>query len=123
METLQEIKLFLESACERFHELSFKVGYGAFKSTFIIEVAPSSFYKGNDEFAEMEYDFSKRFELESHPGHSVIFKAEDNALLKVEDTILEVRHTPVSYKKSNISFEFPSDLDGGYMDNKYSFAA
>ena len=73
MEALQEIKLFLEKACERFHDLSFKVGYGAWDTTFIVEVYPLSEYENNEEFAEMGYYFSRHFELESHPECTIIF--------------------------------------------------
>ena len=123
MEALQEIKLFLEEACERFHDLSFKVGYGARKTTFVVEVYPLSEYENNEAFAEMEYHFSQHFELESHPECTIIFKSPDRVLFKVEDPILEVRYNPVSYKKENILFDFPDDFEKGYMYEKYSLAA
>lgn len=123
MEALQEIKLFLEDACEQFHDLSFKVGYGARNTTYIVEVYPLSEYENNEEFAEMGYRFSAYFESESHPECTIIFKSPERILFKVEKPILEVKYNPVSYKKGNISFDFSDDLDEEYASYKYSLAA
>lgn len=132
MELLQEIESFLTQALKRFNQLHFKVGYGAFDTTFVIEVSPSSEYSCNEELAGMMLDFSEDFETK-HPECTIIFKREDDILCKIKDVILERKSTiqeleyPQLQLENNLfKFCIESIQNNEWMEdskNKYALAA
>lgn len=89
-EQLEEIRLFLTNILSKSKNLHFKVGYGAFDTTFVIEVSPSSEYSCNEELVGMMMDFSEDFETK-HPECTIIFKRENEIICKIKDPILEIR--------------------------------
>lgn len=119
---LKEIKSFLTKACDTFETLKFRVGYGCYKTTFVVEVCPLEEYKENEEYAKMEIDFCDSFE-QKHPECTIIFVSEQS-LCKVSDVLLSVKYSHLEYSLSKINFDsiFNSWLNDDSKDN-YALAA
>lgn len=120
---LKEIKSFLTEACNSFETLKFRVGYGCYNTTYIVEVSPLKEFKENEEYAKMEIDFCDSFE-QKHPECTIIFVSEES-LSKVKDVIFFIKHNSLEYssnKKINLNSIFNSWLKNNSKDN-YALAA
>jgi hypothetical protein len=81
IDALNEIKKFLTETHEKFENIKFRYEFDETGSTYIIEVKPVDLFTENELYGEIEYNFTREFELK-YPGYMIMF-VSDNSLIKV----------------------------------------
>ena len=96
---LNFIKVFLEEMHKKFPQTSFRcivANFGYSTPTYIIEEKPLSFFRQNEEFAELEYNFSAKFEA-TFRGYEIMFISDDSVIQpfidKLGETVFEIGRT------------------------------
>jgi hypothetical protein len=87
-ESLYVIKAFLEKVHYLFPEMSFRCEFRLESLTYVVEVKPFSYFKRNEKFRELEYDFMIEFE-KTFPGYMIVF-ISDGSLIKIRKPIFEI---------------------------------
>ena len=115
------IREFLEDAHSKFPNMNFRCEYNRISSTYVIEVKPLYEFEENDDYAELEYNFTSVFE-EKFPQYLVTF-VSDNSMTKVENPDFEI--CSFENEVSNIvSFTGLNIDDFWYIENSsYMIAA
>jgi hypothetical protein len=87
-DSLNIVKAFLEKVHHLFPEMSFRCEFRLENLTYIIEVKPFSFYKKNEKYGELEYDFVDEFD-KTFPDYTIVF-ISDGSLIKIRKPIFEI---------------------------------
>lgn len=82
------IREFLENAHSRFPNMDFRCEYNHVSSTYVVEVKPLREFETNDDYAELEYDFTAEFEAK-FPKYLITFVSE-NSMTKVGNSDFEI---------------------------------
>lgn len=103
------IESFLNSVNSKFPSIKFRCEFNPISNTYIIEVKPLTEFDNNEEYSELEYDFTRNFE-EQFPKAMLLF-ISDNSLNKITNAFFTVGYEIKFLLENNTSNVFVSELN------------